>query len=525
MIKGPKGFWLDNYIANPGEQLMRPWLASSLFPGLPRRTQMGVGLALAAVVGLLTAFSLLRWHAPMIGVAIAGFPILLGIYLFHIGISRRVPRRSLIAVAVTGAVFGSGWAYVLNTVIADGYQSGVRFDLPERPPLIATVSWSICGTLLMLLATVVGRMLTRARKVPLDGLAVGQLGAAAFTAAGNAVLLAPQLADGVVADGRALHSLISEAMVQGLAAPLAAAATGGMFGLALWSRRGSRVLSRRLGAAAAAAVVIAAGFGLIDFLGLPDNLFATGYLVLSMLAVFALRIAVHTALPGEAEQPADRPARREYVKVLGSALAGLGLAAATAAGVSAAVTPGVAPYRCPPDCGRPPMGTPVAANPRFSPADGAFSVEYPGPGSSYTVTTNPNGVVLNYLAGDTGTLTLFGQQADGRTAPQIALDLIRQKFPSAAVDYEIPNASVGYQPGYGVTADVYTQNSLSKYGRLRVLVVVAVKRDYALIAAAVGPYHRFGPDFGSGHPSGANLELAMEIGRYVNSFRWRGDHY
>ena len=55
--------------------------------------------------------------------------------------------------------------------------------------------------------------------------------------------------------------------------------------------------------------------------------------------------------------------------------------------------------------------------------------------------------------------------------------------------------------------------------------MAAVKHDYALTAAAVGPYHQFSPDDGNGQPSGANLELAMDIGKYVNSFRWGGDRY
>jgi hypothetical protein len=58
-----------------------------------------------------------------------------------------------------------------------------------------------------------------------------------------------------------------------------------------------------------------------------------------------------------------------------------------------------------------------------------------------------------------------------------------------------------------------------------VLILVAIKHDYALIASAVGPYHRFSAGYGSGHPSGANLELAMDMGKYVNSFQWGGDRY
>jgi hypothetical protein len=82
---------------------------------------------------------------------------------------------------------------------------------------------------------------------------------------------------------------------------------------------------------------------------------------------------------------------------------------------------------------------------------------------------------------------------------------------------------VGYQLGYGEVDDVYPQDGSGKYQRLRVLVMVAVKNDLALIAAAIGPYHQFTPDFGLGQPSGANLELALDMSKYVNSFMWRGD--
>jgi len=98
-----------------------------------------------------------------------------------------------------------------------------------------------------------------------------------------------------------------------------------------------------------------------------------------------------------------------------------------------------------------------------------------------------------------------------------------REYPDAAKVYEIPNAMVGYQPGYGEVADDHPQDSAGKYVRLRLLVMVAVKSGLAPVAAAVGPYHQFSPDFGSGHPSGANLELALDMGKYVNSFQWRGD--
>ena len=82
---------------------------------------------------------------------------------------------------------------------------------------------------------------------------------------------------------------------------------------------------------------------------------------------------------------------------------------------------------------------------------------------------------------------------------------------------------VGYQPGYGEIADDWPQSSDASYSRVRILVMTAVKNDLALIAFATGPYHAFGPDFGPGPPSGTNLQIAQDMGKYVNSFRWNGD--
>lgn len=180
-------------------------------------------------------------------------------------------------------------------------------------------------------------------------------------------------------------------------------------------------------------------------------------------------------------------------------------------------------YICPPDCGHPPSAAPVSINPRFTAADGSFSVSYPAPGSAYRVTTKPNGVTADFLAGDGGTLQLFSEPAAGRSPEEIAKELVRSTFPDTRTAYEIPNAMVGYQPGYGEVADCWPQGANASYLRMRVIVMAAVKNDLALVAAAVGPYHAFGPDFGFGKPSGANLQIALDMGKYVNSFSWRGD--
>ena len=179
-------------------------------------------------------------------------------------------------------------------------------------------------------------------------------------------------------------------------------------------------------------------------------------------------------------------------------------------------------YVCPPDCGRPPTGLPVATNPRFVAPGGEFSVAYPAPGAAYLITTEPNGITAEWMAGDGGTMRLFSQPVEGRDSKQIAKTLLQEAFPNATTAYELPNATVGYHLGYGEVADFQPLGS-DQSDRLRIIVVVAVKNGLALIAAAAGPFREFTPSFGPGPPSPANLQIAQDMGKYVNSFSWRGD--
>jgi hypothetical protein len=202
---------------------------------------------------------------------------------------------------------------------------------------------------------------------------------------------------------------------------------------------------------------------------------------------------------------------------------GIGVATVAVAlgAVALVLTPNIPHYLCPPECGRPPTGTPVMALPRFDAEK--FSVAYPAPGSAYEIKTEKAGITAKLTAGDGGVMQFFSEPANGRTARQVANATVRKAYPDAKVDYEIPNAMVGYQPGFGEVADDWPQGASAAYSRIRILVMTAIKDDVALVAFATGPYHAFGPDFGPGPPSGANLQIAQDMGKYVNSFRWNGD--
>lgn len=191
------------------------------------------------------------------------------------------------------------------------------------------------------------------------------------------------------------------------------------------------------------------------------------------------------------------------------------------AGVTLMLTPKIAHYLCPPECGRPPGGTPVVGLPRFS--NPQFSVSYPTPESAYEITTFDNGVTAKFVGGDTGVMQLFSEPANGRSARDVVESLLKKRFPDAKVAYQVPNAMVGYEPGYGVFADDWPQNPAASFTRQRILAMAAVKNDLALVMFATGPYRSFGPSSGPGLPSAANLQLAEDLGKYVNSFEWAGD--
>ena len=230
---------------------------------------------------------------------------------------------------------------------------------------------------------------------------------------------------------------------------------------------------------------------------------------------------------GYALPPGTYTARRQrgpgYLVTLGIwvVVIVLGMMALSIVAIRANQAPNL--YVCPPDCGGPPTGFPVATNPRFTAADGSFSVSYPAAGAAYTITTEAAGVTADWLAGDGGTIRLFSEPANGRTAQQVTEALMAQKFPDAVKSYELPNAILGYEPGYGEVADDWPKGTSNDSRHLRIILIVAVKNDLALVAGAVGPFHQFGPDTGPGPPSPANLQMAQDMGKYVNSFTWRGD--
>lgn len=600
---GPHWLRARAFSAAPGQRLLAPALTSSLFPHLPPRSRKVFLMGLIMLAAALTVGTVLRTPAALIAVASLGIPMLFALYLRESGVSRDIPRSTLILTVALGVVLGVVWVLLTGAAVARAYGLPLGAGIAGGRILRDGIGVPVGSMLLMLVPALVARIGWRGNRESLDGYAIGALGALTFTAAATLTRLAPQFTDGIVNRVRPMDGLLVEAGIRGIAMPLTATAVGGLIGTALWFTRPPTKANKNRGfvrgiliSIAVLVIAVYAGLGLLDVVRFPQWLQLAGHLTLTAFALLALRIGLHLALLHETQDEIrtdepilcvecdhvvpdasfcafcgaamhassrrsrrmrrdDRPIRlaeepatgeivvdlkpgyslhagtfealqppktsfRTVALVLGIAIVVL---AGALVGVSGLISKPPPKYVCPPDCGSPPMNRAVEINPRFTSADGAFSVSYPVEGAAYQISKHDNGITAVLQAGDGGTMQLFSRPAAGRTPKEIAEGLVNETFQNTKTAYEIPNTMVGYQHGYGLAADMWPQGAMSSSARMRVIVMVAVKNDLALIAGAVGPYRAFGPDFGSGKPSGANLQLALDMGKYVNSFSWRGD--
>lgn len=592
--------------AEPSEQVLRPFLTSSLFPHLPDRSRTPFRVILAVAAGGLILAAILRLPALGISISALGLPLLFVLYLRASAADRDFPRSSLALAAALGALLGMAWVLVGGQFVAGTYGVPMTVGLAMNHLLREGLLIPVAGMVLMIVPIIIVRLVRPGSRESLDGFVIGALAGLMFSAAATMTRLGPQVTTGLIAHGRPLRGVVVEIMLSGVTVPITAAAAGGMIGLTLWFRQRDDVAEHHgrihltLTAVAATALLAHATAAAVDIIDPPQVVMLITHLAGMILILLLLRVALQLSLLHETTDPIDedRPllcprcervvpdmafcpacgaatraasqqSRQERRGRLRPEPVPAGTASPHAsdapdavfpgyatpeanytaaavrrprlswllnrwgtvitvstvvlAGAALILTPKVAHFMCPPDCGKPPTGTPVMALPRFTSPDGTFSVAYPAAGSAYTVSTDKTGVTATYTAGDGGVMQLFAEPAQGRSARDIVRAVVARTYPDAKVAYEIPNAMVGYQPGYGEVADVWPQSSIAGYRRVRILVMSAVKNDVALVAFATGPYHAFGPDFGPGPPSGANLEIAQDMGKYVNSFQWAGD--
>lgn len=313
--EGPDWLRIRDFGAAPGEHLLRPSLASSLFPHLPPTSRTVFRVGLAVVLASLVAFTLLRLPAALVTVAALGFPFLFLLYLRESDAFRDTPTRTWALTAALGIVLGVGWVLLTGAAVARSYGIALGAGVVGARMLRDGIGIPLGGVVLMLMPAVIVRLLRPPTREALDGFMIGALGALTFTAAATLTRLAPQFGSGMVSK-RPMESLIVEAGIRGVAVPLTAAAAGGLIGAALWFTRPPSKEKQHPGfvrallvSFAVAVLALYVGLGLIDVAHFPQVLMLVLYLVLAMMALLLLRVGLHLALLHEAhdEIRSDEP--------------------------------------------------------------------------------------------------------------------------------------------------------------------------------------------------------------------------
>lgn len=240
-------------------------------------------------------------------------------------------------------------------------------------------------------------------------------------------------------------------------------------------------------------------------------------------------------VPGYPGTEAAGTPRLGHKVMIAALVIGLGLVAAVLVVVAFVVPPGPPPHCAALKCQGPPIrhlgsgsasaasGAPVRNGITYTDVQG-YSFRYARLNRKPVVPQMAklsNGVGLTYpFQAGTAQLEVIGEPAEGTTDQGIVQALISQIAPSAQAVYQVPGATVGYQPGYGEAFDVQSASSGGSTATSRVIVLAAVHNGFGMAVIAVGP--RLAPvtptaPNWNGHPSPADLLLAYVVDPIVNS--------
>ena len=295
-----------SFAVAPGEAVLAPLVSSTLFPHLPLAYRNPFRIGMAIVAAGVVAMSVLRWAGPLVVLSALGVPALFVLYLWESDIVRDLPRHVLALVSALGIAFGVGWVWFTGGLIARAY--GVPMAAGFVLENLASVGLQIAvgGVFFMVAPAVLVRFLLRHEtREALDGFVIGALGALSFTAAATTTRLAPQFVSGLLEHVPPLRRLI-EAVLYGVAAPITAAALGGLIGILLWFRPGRRAAERpgliraSLLGFTVLVLVIYLAIWLIDASPLPRWPQLALHLLMTSAALVAARLCLQLALLHEA---------------------------------------------------------------------------------------------------------------------------------------------------------------------------------------------------------------------------------
>ena len=300
---GPKWLRIKAFSASPGEHLLTPNIASSLFPHLPPASRIAFLLGLGLLLVALIAATLFRLPGALITVAALGLPLLFLMYLQEADVHRDIPSGTLVLTSALGIGLGVGWVLLTGAAVASSYDlalgAGISGFRLVRNGLVIPVA----GLVLMLVPAALVRLFRPGTRESLDGFALGALGALMFTGAATLTRLAPQFTTGMVAKARPMGGLMVEAGIRGIAVPLTAACVGGLVGTALWftrpadrKQKGRKYVRLVLAIMAVVVMAMYAVLGLVDVARVSQFLQLAVHLTIAAAALLALRVGLHLAL-------------------------------------------------------------------------------------------------------------------------------------------------------------------------------------------------------------------------------------
>jgi RsiW-degrading membrane proteinase PrsW (M82 family) len=293
------------FMANPDEPILRLSVASTLFPHLSHRSSVPFRAGFALLVGLLVLFSATDLEAPVIALSAMGLPLLFQLYIYEVDVYEDNHVRLAAVTLLVGAALGVAWALLGGHIVSHALQPTLGSSLGGGDVINAAVTVPVVGQALMLVPLLLVLVMMPGfggRRESLDGFALGAASALGFSFAAIITDLASRLSAGVVT-ARPFTSILTEALIRGIATPVLFAAATGLIGASLWVRRSERGSVNASGRWLTNPPLILAGFLLLEIgLGFADQARLADIPLLAIhlagaaVALLALRVGIHHIL-------------------------------------------------------------------------------------------------------------------------------------------------------------------------------------------------------------------------------------
>lgn len=297
---GPPWLRLRTYAAAPREPVLSLSVVNALTPRLSRGSRAPIRAYASGFGAVLIGAAFTQRPAMVIAMAGVGLPILILAYLIRSDAFADLPATILLVAVACGFATGASWA-VLTADMGLGTASQLIATQPMRPTLVAALI-SLSAVIGVVTPALVAHPMRSAEQGPLDGFAVGALGAACFTAAALITHVVQQVSRGANSDQMPVGPSLTEAVTRGIGIPVVGVATAGMVGTALWlssPRDASRRMRVRSICLLAAIGTTVAAYGTLSAIAaarLPWPVQLTSYVVVVFAVLLSLRVVLQAAL-------------------------------------------------------------------------------------------------------------------------------------------------------------------------------------------------------------------------------------